>query len=1257
MCDPPVSRAVSSDANDRDAGDAECAVGIGGDSDAAAAEAAAAAGLEPCVPLTPAELHSRGCGLVRLLEESSGGTGSPQAQQGVAAQRWVDADSAVRARALCELRVLAWAAPGAHRMDKLDVRPGAGANHPGYPEEHCFFLVFVERLGGDAAYGRTILLRDVCARVVRFCAAVRLFCTLLAAAHGAGCGILSDCTASKRRAARLAEKAAADMKKKEQKEGEEAAAADSRKEEEEGRASVSEGAQAESREEGSARTADGERGGGETSGDRRQPPCPGPHPLLYPVEQPLLVSSVYRVLDGVLHPQHLLVTDRRLVLRPTLSLEDLSAHGGGCGGPSSLEHLPLVNCNEAAVEIPATLISSLRLFQEKRDVAAAAATRVYARHRRQQQQQALLLRTKKKGSARSSPLSPRSSAPNLQDDGSSGGEEEEEEAAQTPHSLLLDEELLTASKRSEYLEVTCKNTWQVVLCFREPRDGYAAFSRLRKRPKGGEEGGGATRVKAVAAARPVVAPRPAPVAAASNVPAVLQRPPSLLSDAGSENPLLSASASPAAEPEAAAAAAKKAAATEPAAEYYLPRRLHPSPAAVPGRFSVARTTAGVLNAFLPKAYAQDSFFALAYARKLFFPLLRAAEVAAEAERFHVEELRRIVRGYEARNAAGRWRISEANKGFVLCKTMPEAVLVPAEFGDADVRELAGFRVGARFPMVSWVNPVTGACIVRASQPAVGIRNRRCSLDERLMASLCAGVPDGPKLSAAVMDARPFQNAVANLAKGGGYVSSRHYNGCSMVCANIGNIHTMRRSLDQLRKVLSQRSAGDKNWIKQVEDSEWSAHIERILQASLDVACMAGHGHKSVLVHCTNGWDRTSQLVAVANLLLDPHYRTLKGFLAVLDKDWLCGSHKFAERLGLGGNEKYRAKGISPVFLQFVEGVVQLVRKSPNAYEFNERFLLFLCVAPWSGKIGSFMVNTPKVMIISVHPPLPLPNPASSTTPTGPRVDGPADGDGGGIRVARPPRARRCVDGGGSVGVPLRAQRGGPGACGHRGGGGELREPRVPRGSCGARQLQGPRRQGRVLGRLSLRRRGRPARAAARRQRRRRHPRRRRRRAGPRAVHGHVAQQLLVRLQPAVVHALFERALRVDGVAARRRQEPVRRRRWPADRCGGGRVAGVDDVRHAVAPRVRLAARRAHHLVSAVPSAVHAHGETAPLQAVWLRLLLWLCAEGTPLLLLLHHLPRTVGQRIQHHHTTPHHTTQRASTGRTCDTCFKQDLTA
>ena len=34
---------------------------------------------------------------------------------------------------------------------------------------------------------------------------------------------------------------------------------------------------------------------------------------------------------------------------------------------------------------------------------------------------------------------------------------------------------------------------------------------------------------------------------------------------------------------------------------------------------------------------------------------------------------------------------------------------------------------------------------------------------------------------------------------------------------------------------------------------------------------------SVLVHCSDGWDRTGQLCGLSMLCLDPYYRTIRGF--------------------------------------------------------------------------------------------------------------------------------------------------------------------------------------------------------------------------------------------------------------------------------------------------------------------------------------------------------------------------------------------
>ena len=48
---------------------------------------------------------------------------------------------------------------------------------------------------------------------------------------------------------------------------------------------------------------------------------------------------------------------------------------------------------------------------------------------------------------------------------------------------------------------------------------------------------------------------------------------------------------------------------------------------------------------------------------------------------------------------------------------------------------------------------------------------------------------------------------------------------------------------------------------------------------------------SVVIHCSDGWDRTAQLSALTELLLDPYYRTVDGFAILVEKHW-CSFGKF-----------------------------------------------------------------------------------------------------------------------------------------------------------------------------------------------------------------------------------------------------------------------------------------------------------------------------------------------------------------------------
>ena len=68
-----------------------------------------------------------------------------------------------------------------------------------------------------------------------------------------------------------------------------------------------------------------------------------------------------------------------------------------------------------------------------------------------------------------------------------------------------------------------------------------------------------------------------------------------------------------------------------------------------------------------------------------------------------------------------------------------------------------------------------------------------------------------------------------------------------------------------------------------------------------------------------------QLTSLASLMLDPYYRTIKGFEVLIEKEWLSFGHKFAQRVG-HGEDRHSDTDRSPVFLQFMDCVWQMTKQ-------------------------------------------------------------------------------------------------------------------------------------------------------------------------------------------------------------------------------------------------------------------------------------------------------------------------------------------
>lgn len=64
--------------------------------------------------------------------------------------------------------------------------------------------------------------------------------------------------------------------------------------------------------------------------------------------------------------------------------------------------------------------------------------------------------------------------------------------------------------------------------------------------------------------------------------------------------------------------------------------------------------------------------------------------------------------------------------------------------------------------------------------------------------------------------------------------------------------------------------------KGIESSGWLRHVREVLKCGAFLADSVARGI-SCVVHCSDGWDRTAQTISVAQLLLDPYFRTIDGF--------------------------------------------------------------------------------------------------------------------------------------------------------------------------------------------------------------------------------------------------------------------------------------------------------------------------------------------------------------------------------------------
>lgn len=338
------------------------------------------------------------------------------------------------------------------------------------------------------------------------------------------------------------------------------------------------------------------------------------------------------------------------------------------------------------------------------------------------------------------------------------------------------------------------------------------------------------------------------------------------------------------------------------------------------------------------------------------------------------------------------RLSWANESFTMCSSYPRVFVVPSEkfISDVELHVVAQFRSRGRIPVMTWKHPNGRQTIWRCSQPKVGMNNARCLEDERLLSAITSS---GDMFG--IYDARPKFNARANILAGKGFENPDLYKNClkKIFFQNIENIHVMRGSYQTLVKAC-QKEVHDTQFLQQLTQSGWLAHIACVLKATCEMVKAVDQDKISLLIHCrygqdnkhthththaaipltrschlivclpslffpsllSDGWDRTAQLASLCELCLDPYYRTTKGFFVLVEKEWISFGHQFQKRTG-HKDKNFSDDQRSCIFLQWADCVYQLLEQFPCHFEFNSHLLVTMVHHLYSCRFGTFFYNS------------------------------------------------------------------------------------------------------------------------------------------------------------------------------------------------------------------------------------------------------------------------------------------------------------
>uniref|UniRef100_A0A6B2L1C5 Myotubularin phosphatase domain-containing protein n=1 Tax=Arcella intermedia TaxID=1963864 RepID=A0A6B2L1C5_9EUKA len=288
----------------------------------------------------------------------------------------------------------------------------------------------------------------------------------------------------------------------------------------------------------------------------------------------------------------------------------------------------------------------------------------------------------------------------------------------------------------------------------------------------------------------------------------------------------------------------------------------------------------------------------------------------------------------------KWRITNFNHGNKVIQSYPKYLVVPASEDDNSLKKKLWLRKDNCIPVLSWIHPNSGAAILRSSQPTP-LHQHKQSDTEYLVSIKKVSLNN-----LRIYDLRTKTAAQITKSPISGEEDEAEGGIKSLTFLDLSDSETLLHSISIICEAIYSHFDQSTFWQKIVE-SGWLDIQSKLLFSANMIIKVVDELNESVLLYCCDGSNQTPLLLSTVLLMLDPYYRTIKGFIILIEKEWISYGHKFSSNFN----------SQQPFFLSWMDATYQLLVQNPCAFEFNHNFLIYLMDELFSCRFGTFIYDS------------------------------------------------------------------------------------------------------------------------------------------------------------------------------------------------------------------------------------------------------------------------------------------------------------